>query len=309
MNAKQQGERIRQLRKVTHLSRRAFSLKHNLSPGTLQNCEDGRYKSLSKKVALKLIKAFQDEGINCQLEWLLAGTGLEPLHRFKLTNQISPPRETANNINLLQQTIENEKLHKINAKLFNAASGGRYHEVTSLIENGLDIFLAEGVQIKSYESEHNTPLHLAALNGHLEIVKFLIKSGANVNARNRKNQTPLHMAVHNAHRLIVEYLILNQANIDVLDSEGDTPLAWAAYKGQLSIASQLIHLSANIDIKNNLGNTPLHWAADEGHLEIVKLFVSHSANTEILNDHNQTPLQLAVSRGQIEVVKFLLQNK
>lgn len=39
-----------------------------------------------------------------------------------------------------------------------------------------------------------TALHYAALNGHANLVKLLLKNGANVNAVDRNNMTPLHYA-------------------------------------------------------------------------------------------------------------------
>jgi ankyrin repeat protein len=41
----------------------------------------------------------------------------------------------------------------------------------------------------------NLPIHIAAQNGHFEIIEFLISKGANVNAQNNKGNTALHMAI------------------------------------------------------------------------------------------------------------------
>lgn len=41
----------------------------------------------------------------------------------------------------------------------------------------------------------NYSLHIAAQNGHIDLVRFLIESGANVNAQNFKGQAALHMSV------------------------------------------------------------------------------------------------------------------
>jgi ankyrin repeat protein len=301
----EQGTRIKYLRKITHLTRRAFALKHKLSPGTLQNCEDGRYHGLTQKTALKLITAFKAEGIDCELEWLLFGEGIEPIHSFKTTSP-SQTQTHLNEVDILQETLENEKRHQLNNKLFEAAFDGRFHEVVKLIENGVDAFLYEGIKIKPYEIDLNTPLHLASLNGHLEIIKYLIKKGVDVNAKNRKSQTPLHLAIHNAHKNIIDFLLHHNANINALDSEGDTPLAWAAYKGQLEIVKQLIALKTNINIANKTGNSPLHWASGEGYTDIVKLLIEHDANLTCLNEEDHTPLKVAIHRGQTETVKFLL---
>lgn len=70
----------------------------------------------------------------------------------------------------------------------------------ALTEKGVDVHIAkDGI----------TPLHLAAKNGKIEIVKFLIKRGANVNAQSAINKlTPLHCAaVRKNNKEIIEILI------------------------------------------------------------------------------------------------------
>lgn len=292
------GERIKLLRKMTHLSRRAFALKHHLSPGTLQNCEDGRYKRLSKKTALSFIHAFQAENIDCQMDWLLHGQGTTPTHQLKKNNR---PHE------LVQKAIRNEKFHLLNQKIFIAVAKGSYHELVKLIEeNHIDVRLYEGHFIKPYENDHNTPLHLAASNGHLAIVQFLMKKNFNVDASNKKNETALHLAIFNAHDNIFECLIHHNANLTVLDNEGDSLLAWAAFKGHLNMADKLIKLHAKTNTKNKFGNTPLHLAAGEGYIELVKLLIAHGADVMMTNNIGQNPLEIAILRGQVRIVKFLV---
>lgn len=314
--AQEQGIRLKYVREITGLSRRAFGLKYGTSPGTLQNVEDGRYKrGITEKFGMKLINMFRTEGIEVNLDWLLYGEGPEPKHHFwhiKETTSLSRTQENANEelneINLLQQTIENEKRYKLNTELFSAAANGRHKEVVRLINTGVDAHLYQGLKVKPYEKEHNTPLHLAALNGYLEIVKYLIKKEADIDAKNRKNQTPLHLAVHNAHKHIIEYLVESGADINAPEDEGDTPLAWAAYKGQTEVVSLLIKLGANIHEQNKTGNTPLHWAAEKGYLDIVELLILQDANLQLANFENKIPLMLAVQNGHTDTVKLMLSH-
>lgn len=74
-----QGIRIKRLRNLTCLSRRAFALKHHISPGTLQNWEDGRYNGLTKSAVKQLLAALRAENILCSATWLVTGDGNEPI--------------------------------------------------------------------------------------------------------------------------------------------------------------------------------------------------------------------------------------
>lgn len=49
--------------------------------------------------------------------------------------------------------------------------------------------LAEGVDVSAADFDDRTALHVAACEGHSEVVKYLIKKGANVNARDRWGST------------------------------------------------------------------------------------------------------------------------
>lgn len=40
-----------------------------------------------------------------------------------------------------------------------------------------------------------TPLHKAAKGGHTDVIRFLLKNGANINAQDVEGATPVHKAV------------------------------------------------------------------------------------------------------------------
>ncbi len=52
----------------------------------------------------------------------------------------------------------------------------------------------------------DSPLHLAALKGHIDIIKELLIHGAMIDAVNREGSTPVHLAVRNKRADIVEIL-------------------------------------------------------------------------------------------------------
>ena len=57
------------------------------------------------------------------------------------------------------------------------------------------------------------PLWCAAAAGHLDIVKLLVKSGANVNSTTKTNSTPLRAACFDGHYEIVKYLVEHNAGV------------------------------------------------------------------------------------------------
>ncbi|MGD9107775.1 MAG: hypothetical protein PVI75_01210 [Gammaproteobacteria bacterium] len=76
--AKAKGRRMQHLRNLTGLSRQEFCDKHNINQRTLKSWELGDYKGIPENSAAKVIAAYFEEGVRCELPWLMHGTGQPP---------------------------------------------------------------------------------------------------------------------------------------------------------------------------------------------------------------------------------------
>lgn len=70
------------------------------------------------------------------------------------------------------------------------------------------------------ERTGNRCLHIAAQNGHRDLVQFLIEQRADVNCQNKKGQTPLHMLVKYDMYFLAKYLVDQGANPKVKNADG-----------------------------------------------------------------------------------------
>jgi Ankyrin repeats (3 copies) len=70
----------------------------------------------------------------------------------------------------------------------------------------------------------NTPLQIAALPGHIEIVEFLLEKHCEVNTRNIERDTPLIDAVENGHVEVVKLLLDHGADPKLGNSVGKKPI-------------------------------------------------------------------------------------
>ena len=79
------------------------------------------------------------------------------------------------------------------------------------IENCLDavqFLIDRGAQADARDHFKNTPLMVAAQLGHLEMVRLLLRHGADPNAYSKTlHWTPLHYAAHSGHVEILELLL------------------------------------------------------------------------------------------------------
>lgn len=83
--------------------------------------------------------------------------------------------------------------------------------------------------IHATDKYENSPLHLAARDGHLPIVQLLIEKGADVNMRNKDGQSPLHLAVRRKNCIdLVKHLISNGADVNSVDRNG-MPLVFITF--------------------------------------------------------------------------------
>lgn len=112
-------------------------------------------------------------------------------------------------------------LNKNEKKLLDAAENGDIELIKSLV--------SQGVNINIQNNWGYTPLHLAARNGHIELVKFLTQNPEiNINAISNYNTTPLHQAAFMNHHSIVLHL-LSTPGIDVNIKKTDPELTVSSW--------------------------------------------------------------------------------
>jgi uncharacterized protein len=116
-------------------------------------------------------------------------------------------------------------------------------------------------------------LGLAAFFGQVEVVEYLIKSGAKVNipSSNPMHVQPLHSAVAAHHMQISEMLLEAGANVNAVQQDGYTPLHVAAANGQIEMVQLLLCFGAKKNVHLDDGRTPPDLAREKDHPEIIAL--------------------------------------
>ena len=150
-----------------------------------------------------------------------------------------------------------------------------------------------------------TPMHVAALEGHSDILLLLVEHGADVDGQSISSDTPLHRASMEGRLEAGQFLLNCGADIDVQNNSNNTALFHATARGHAEFARLLLERGAMIDARGNFGRTPLHWAAANGRTEVVRLLLDRGADPHVRDVHDHTPSHLGSRRGHCEIVELL----
>ncbi|XP_058134543.1 ankyrin repeat and SOCS box protein 3 isoform X3 [Dasypus novemcinctus] len=182
-----------------------------------------------------------------------------------------------------------------------AASQGHWKIIQILLEAGADP--------NTTTLEETTPLFLAVENGQIDVLRLLLQHGANVNGSHSMcGWNTLHQASFQENAEIIKLLLKKGANKECQDDFGITPLFVAAQYGKLESLRILISSGANVNCQALDKATPLFIAAQEGHIKCVELLLSSGADPDLYcnEDNWQLPIHAAAQMGHAKILDLLI---
>ncbi|CAG2239290.1 unnamed protein product [Mytilus edulis] len=189
-------------------------------------------------------------------------------------------------------------------KLLTAAQDGNIEDVELCVKNGANLEYTNG----SFYGW--TPLSLAVVKGHMEIVRYLVKEGVSFETRDQRGMTPIMYAAERGHLEIVKFMDTLGSDLKAKSKVGLTPLLFAVQRGHLEIVQFLKEKGCDLETRSQRGMTALMYAAESGNLEIVEYLASHGSILEARDTWwGETPLIFAAEGGHLEIVKHLHKKK
>ncbi|XP_026476172.1 protein S-acyltransferase 24-like [Ctenocephalides felis] len=150
------------------------------------------------------------------------------------------------------------------------------------------------------------PIHWACRKGHVAVAQVLLQAGVSVNAADFKGLTPLMTACMYGRTATAAFLLGMGALNHLTDINGDTALHWAAYKGHADLIRLLIYSGVELQKTDNFGSTPLHLACLSGNLTCARLLCEkNQTNLEPRDKNGKTPLMLAQGHRHHDIVQML----
>jgi glyoxylase-like metal-dependent hydrolase (beta-lactamase superfamily II) len=187
------------------------------------------------------------------------------------------------------------------ADIHDAAQEGDLAAVQSILE-------ANSSRINELDDSGDTPLHLAAFGGHLELAGWLVDNGADVLAVDYGGSYPLHYAAYGGNVEIVELFLQKGSPLDPSEAYGNTPLIYAAYMGHTEVVRLLHEKGANLHHANDSNQSSLYFVARLGDLDTVKLIVEDGGDVNLLDAYGRRPLFVAKNNNRDEVAEYLIQH-
>lgn len=173
-------------------------------------------------------------------------------------------------------------------------------------------FMNDYGYVNARNAKSFTALHYAAIGGWIEMVRFLLKNGADANPRasiENRLWTPNHFAAKHGHLEIVQELLNAGVAREFKTSFGLTIFHIAAENGHTEIVKFLLQGGINKDDKTVIENyemTPLHYAVIGGHQNTTLALLEAKVNREAATTNGETALIIAAKNGKLAIVSMLL---
>jgi uncharacterized protein len=154
--------------------------------------------------------------------------------------------------------------------------------------------------------DQSLPLHTAAINGQLEIIEYLIASGAVVEGHDLDESTPLMVACHRGQVEAVKLLLRHGAVAGQTDRNGSTPGSFAMISGSMEVVQVLRDAGIDFSSRNPKSGAFINMAASGGNVEMLEFLLESGVTVNTPNDQGTTALTSAASGAKTEAVRWLL---
>ena len=150
-----------------------------------------------------------------------------------------------------------------------------------------------------------TPLSLAARAGQLDLVREMLRQGADADQVGVGGMTPLGAAAFLGHDLVVQDLLRAGARVDQPGATGQQPLHLACATGRLRAMALLMRQGAAWREPNRQGRHALEEAAYFGQLPALEALQKAGANLAEPDAHGLNAVHAAALGGQADTLAWL----
>ena len=267
------------------------------------------------------------------IKWFQTALAAEQCHEVEPDDPVAETADPSPQRKSKSQQEGERRPHPIDRRLLKAMSQRNTARL-------MDYLKKKGAHDLGYDDEGLTALHIAVKHGNNNVLRMLLKYGADVNAKTVDGQanalsfalessdvklteillkhganavaesdymaTPLMKAAQDCGTAHIKLLLDYGAQIDKRDNRGNIALMHAAVFNKTEVVVFLIEMGADVESKSVDGNTALTLAAQLGRVDLIQALLEKGANTESKGSRGMTPLMWAAVWGNVDAVKTLL---
>ena len=184
-----------------------------------------------------------------------------------------------------------------------SAQRGNYELVTYFADMGTDIHVKR--------NDGKNCIHIAALNGNLDLCKVLIdKHQFDVNSVDKIGRTALHCSAQSGNYELVTYFADMATDIHVTTNDGKSCIHIAALEGNLDLCKVLIDKHKfDVNSVDKIGRTALHCSAQSGNYELVTYFADMGTDIHVKTNDGRNCLHIAALKGNLDLCKVLIDKR
>ncbi|XP_051552160.1 L-asparaginase [Myxocyprinus asiaticus] len=208
------------------------------------------------------------------------------------------------------QALSHDKTSLISTKEMKACQLALFPHLlnTSAVQEdiiGLEEHLREGADVSGGDGRGRTALHVAAGQGNLETVRFLLHEGADVNATDCDGETALQDAIRCKSLEVVKMLISAGACLERSSEELGAEMCCLAFLGDTEHMEAWKKAGVSLNFSDAQRRTPLHVAVCTNQLEMVQFCIRNGSDLEQRDRFNNRPVDDAQRLGFQHLVELL----
>lgn len=143
------------------------------------------------------------------------------------------------------------------------------------------------------------------MEGNLaEVQRLVLKEKVHVDVKDLLGFTPLINASMNGHVEIVNFLLENNANPNYICLKAGlvsfSALAFAVFGNYFDIACSLLQYGADPNVCDKMGDSLLYYAAFKNNIKIVHLLLENGADPSVPSKYNRTALSFALENSRLK---------
>ncbi|XP_069878449.1 nuclear factor NF-kappa-B p105 subunit isoform X1 [Dipodomys merriami] len=157
---------------------------------------------------------------------------------------------------------------------------------------------------------YQTPLHLAVITKQEDVVEDLLRAGADLSLLDRLGNSVLHLAAKEGHDQILNILLKHKKAAPLIDhpnGEGLNAIHIAVLSNSLPCLLLLVAAGADVNApEQKAGRTALHLAVEQDNISLAGcLLLEGDAHVDSTTFDGTTPLHIAAGRGSTRLAALL----